>query len=103
VGIIKAGYPDNCDRLIQSASVQSLVRRLHKYSPDRFGAIIVDDCHHTTANTYRKILDHFEKAYVLGFTATPCRGDGACLDDLFSHMVTGPTINQLIEVGHLSR
>ncbi|WP_217860898.1 DEAD/DEAH box helicase family protein, partial [Picosynechococcus sp. PCC 7002] len=34
VGIIKAGYPDNCDRLIQSASVQSIVRRLHKYSPD---------------------------------------------------------------------
>ncbi|ACB00854.1 MULTISPECIES: DEAD/DEAH box helicase [Cyanophyceae] len=103
VGIIKAGYPDNGDRLIQSASVQSLVRRLHKYSPDRFGAIIVDECHHTTANTYRKILDHFEKAYVLGFTATPCRGDGAGLDDLFSHMVTGPTIKQLIEVGHLSR
>nr|WP_062436744.1 DEAD/DEAH box helicase [Picosynechococcus sp. PCC 73109]AMA10630.1 hypothetical protein AWQ23_14375 [Picosynechococcus sp. PCC 73109] len=102
VGIIKAGYPDNGDRLIQSASVQSLVRRLHKYPSDRFGAIIVDEAHHTTAKTYRKILDHFEGAYTLGFTATPCRGDGAGLDDLFSHMVTGPTIKRLIEAGHLS-
>ncbi|WP_084449056.1 DEAD/DEAH box helicase [Picosynechococcus sp. PCC 7117] len=102
VGIIKAGYPDHGDRLIQSASVQSLVRRLHRYPPDRFGAIIVDECHHATAKTYRKTLDYFQGAYTLGFTATPCRGDGAGLGDLFSHMVTGPTIRELIEAGYLS-
>ena len=102
VGIIKANYPDDGDRLIQSASVQSLVRRLHKYPADRFGAIIVDEAHHATAKTYRKTLDYFQGAYTLGFTATPCRGDGAGLDDLFSHMVCGPSIKQLIEAGHLS-
>jgi superfamily II DNA or RNA helicase len=102
VGIIKAGFPDNGDRLIQSASIQTLVRRLHRYHPDRFGAVIIDECHHAAAATYRKVLEHFDAAYVLGFTATPCRGDGAGLDDLFSHMVKGPTIKQLIEAGHLS-
>ncbi len=102
VGIIKSGYPDDGDRLIQSASVQTLVRRLHLYPPDRFGVIIIDEAHHTAATTYRKTLNHFPTAYVLGFTATPCRGDGAGLDDLFSHMVTGPSIKQLIEAGHLS-
>ena len=62
----------------------------------------MDECHHSAAGSYRKILSHFEKAYVLGFSATPTRADGAGLDDLFSHMVTGPTIKQLISDGHLS-
>lgn len=102
VGIIKAGYPDEQHHPIQSASVQSLVRRLHKYHPERFGLLIVDECHHTTASTYRKILEHFEGCYTLGFSATPTRADSTGLDDLFSYMVTGPTIKQLISDGHLS-
>ncbi|BAW98028.1 hypothetical protein NIES970_29980 (plasmid) [[Synechococcus] sp. NIES-970] len=102
VGIIKANYPDNGDRLIQSASILSLVRRLHRYHPERFGAIIIDECHHAAAATYRKVLEHFDAAYVLGFSATPTRADGAGLDDLFSHMVTGPSIRDLIDAGHLS-
>jgi hypothetical protein len=73
VGIIKAGYPTNYDRDIQVASVQSLTRRLNQ-CPE-FDLIIVDEAHHSTANSYRTILNRFP-ARVLGVTATPIRLDG---------------------------
>jgi superfamily II DNA or RNA helicase len=74
VGIIKAGYPTNYDRDIQVVSVQSLTRRLN-HCPE-FDLIIVDEAHHSTANSYRTILNRFPAAKVLGVTATPIRLDG---------------------------
>ena len=58
-------------------SVQSLAqdRRLARFPEDYFTDIIVDEAHHCLSDSYRKILDHFPKANVLGVTATPDRGD----------------------------
>ena len=39
------------DEEVVSASVQSLVRRLHRFRPDEFGLIICDEAHHAAANT----------------------------------------------------
>ena len=64
---------------IISASVQSLVGRLHKYNPREIDTIIVDEAHHAAAPTYRRILEYFNNATVFGFTATAHRGDGVGL------------------------
>jgi superfamily II DNA or RNA helicase len=101
VGIIKAGYAPNPLFPIQVASVQTLVNRLRDW-PD-FGLIVVDESHHSTANTYRKILEAYPDAYQLGVTATPIRTDGSGFRDLFDALVTGPTVKELIDLGHLSR
>ena len=37
---------------VVSASVQSIARRLQRFSPDEFETIIVDEAHHAAANTY---------------------------------------------------
>ncbi len=101
VGIIKAGYPTNYDRDIQVASVQSLTRRLN-HCPE-FDLIIVDEAHHSTANSYRTILNRFPKARVLGVTATPIRLDGKGFRGIFDELICGVTVAELIASGSISQ
>ncbi|MFG2117608.1 DUF3427 domain-containing protein [Streptomyces sp. NPDC048710] len=66
------------------ASVQSLnARALDQLPPDHFDVIVIDEFHHGTSPTYRKILDHFEPLELLGLTATPERMDGKNIQDEF--------------------
>ncbi|MER5441388.1 DUF3427 domain-containing protein [Streptomyces sp. NPDC002790] len=59
------------------ASVQSLTdQRLDQFSPEHFDIIVVDEFHHATATTYRRVLNHFKPRQLLGLTATPERADG---------------------------
>ena len=73
------------DAPIVVASVQTLARdkRLKAYPTDHFGKIIIDEAHHAAADTYKKILNRFPKAQVLGVTATPSRGDMKNLSEIF--------------------
>ena len=101
VGIIKAGYKPKPEALIQVASVQSLVNRIDQVKD--LALIIIDESHHATASTYKKILSAFPKAYHLGVTATPVRLDGGGFDSIFELMVSGITVNKLIKQGYLSK
>ncbi|NJP73999.1 DEAD/DEAH box helicase [Streptomyces sp. C1-2] len=66
------------------ASVQSLnVRRLEQLPSDHFDVIVIDEFHHATAFTYRRIIDHFAPKELLGLTATPERMDGLNVQDEF--------------------
>ncbi|MGW4730428.1 DUF3427 domain-containing protein [Streptomyces shenzhenensis] len=66
------------------ASVQSLnARALDRLAPDHFDVIVIDEFHHGTSPTYRKILDHFDPLELLGLTATPERMDGKNVQDEF--------------------
>lgn len=67
------------------AQVQTLSRpdRLAGIAPDAFDYIVVDECHHAEADSYRRILDHFTPLFVLGLTATPYRTDNG---DIFGLM-----------------
>ena len=63
------------------ASVQTLSRTQHlsKFDPATFDYIIIDEFHHASAATYRKIIDYFQPKFLLGLTATPERMDGGDL------------------------
>ncbi|MET7454220.1 DUF3427 domain-containing protein [Streptomyces sp. NPDC005574] len=66
------------------ASVQSLnVRRLEQLTSDHFDIIVIDEFHHATAATYRRVIDHFNPKELLGLTATPERMDGLTVQDEF--------------------
>ncbi|MFG3547998.1 DUF3427 domain-containing protein [Streptomyces sp. NPDC047725] len=66
------------------ASVQSLnVQRLEQLAPDHFDVIVIDEFHHATASTYRRVIDHFTPKELLGLTATPERMDGRNVQDAF--------------------
>lgn len=86
---------------VVSASVQSMVRRLDRFSPTEFDTIIVDECHHAAASTYRKVLAHFTPRLTLGFTATPNRGDKVRLNNVFSDIIFTRDLRWGIERGYL--
>ena len=103
-GIISAGLPMNLNLPVQIASVQTLARRIEDErinipSPD---FLICDECHHILANTYKKVLNAFPDAFLLGVTATPQRMGGKTLCDVFDYMVQSLTVNQLIKQGNLT-
>lgn len=99
-GIIANGYPMNVSEKIQIASIQSVVRRINKINPPQI--IILDEAHHATASTWRKLLAFYPEAYVIGLTATPARMGGQGLGDIFESLIMGPSVKELISWGNLS-
>jgi len=106
-GMINPQYTPNFNTNVQVASVQTIIKRLNymtsvNWEPD---LIIVDEAHHGTAGSWRKIIDHFSNALVLGVTATPIRADGQGLGrqwgGLFDDLVEGPSVMDLINEGYL--
>ncbi|MBI5217405.1 MAG: DEAD/DEAH box helicase family protein [Bacteroidia bacterium] len=59
---------------ITIAMIQSLARsdKIEKIS-NRFGIIIVDECHHIPAKSFREAIVNFNSYYLYGLTATPKR------------------------------
>ena len=101
-GIIQAGVAEKRTCHIQVASVQSLVRRLDRWEKVRFEFIIIDEAHHTPANTYLWILDAFPGTKLLGVTATPYRKDGWGFAHIFDKLVVSPEPIEFIRGGFLS-
>jgi DNA repair protein RadD len=92
-GIIWAGHPPDYDNQLQVASAMTLAKRLDRYS---FDLVVVDEAHHCAAETWVKILEHYDSARVLGVTATAKRLDGKGLDICgFTDIVRGPWVDKL--------
>lgn len=84
-------------------SVQSLQRpaRLDQFPEDYFGTIIIDEAHHAITDGYRRVLEHFPGAVVLGVTATPDRGDLRNLGEVFDSLAYEYKLPQAIRDGYL--
>lgn len=84
---------------VQVASVQTLAKRALPPAD----VVFLDEAHHATAATNRKLIQHYaaQGAAIIGLTATPCRGDGRGLDDVFGrlHVIARPS--ELIAEGYL--
>lgn len=89
---------------ITVGSVQTLMRekRLRQFPRDYFDVIIIDEAHHCISESYRKILDYFSEAKVLGVTATPDRGDMKNLGQVFESLAYEYTMPKAIRAGYLS-
>lgn len=75
------------------ATVQTLNRdeHLHKYSPEAFECIILDEAHHSSADTYQKVMNYFKPKLWLGMTATPDKRDddiaGRNIYEIFNYQI----------------
>lgn len=56
--------------------IQSVRSRLHHFKRDYFKLIIIDEAHHAASKDYRRVLEYFSDAKVVGLTATDARADG---------------------------
>lgn len=86
-------------------SVQTLQRtaRLERFPQDYFGTIIIDEAHHAITDGYRRILDYFSGAKVLGVTATPDRGDMRNLGEVFDSLAFEYKLTDAIKEGYLCK
>ena len=104
-GIIAAGQKSTENKsdykLVQIASVQTLVRRINSIPEPEL--LVCDECHHILAKSYLEILEKFNNALLLGVTATPQRMGGVNLGDVFTAMVQAPSTKELIKLGNLTQ
>lgn len=89
---------------ITVGSVQTLMRekRLSQFPSDYFNTIIIDEAHHCLSEGYKRVLEHFPQARVLGVTATPDRGDMRSLGEFFESLAYEYTLPKAIKSGYLS-
>ena len=82
------------------ASVPTWTARPSKPPAD---VVFIDEAHHCGAKTWRAVIDHYVAAgaVVIGLTATPIRGDGKGLDDLFDRLICVEKMSSLVSAGHL--
>jgi len=87
------------------AMVQTLCREKNLDNMPKIDLIVVDEAHHTVADTYQRIISAAKKAnegvQVVGFTATPNRGDKKGLRDVFTNCSHQIEISTLIREGFL--
>lgn len=92
MGLVGAGYYEY-DKDYVFATVQTLNREGHllKYRPEEFECIILDEAHHSAANTYKKLMDYFMPKLWLGMTATPDKRDdgeeGRNIYEIFNYQI----------------
>lgn len=60
LGMVTGKY-QNYDADFVFATVQTLSKEetLEKYTPTAFDAIVIDEAHHSAANSYKKVMDYF--------------------------------------------
>lgn len=97
-GFVQAGRPSDPEAPVQVASLQTLHMRGERPPAD---LVILDECHRAMGTSVRGILDWYAKASLLGLTATPQRGDGQPLGDVFERLICGPNNAWLTEQGYL--
>ena len=87
------------------AMVQTLSREKNLDNMPKVDLIVVDEAHHTVADTYQRIINAAKKAnervQIVGFTATPNRGDKKGLRDIFTNCSHQIEISTLIREGFL--
>jgi superfamily II DNA or RNA helicase/HKD family nuclease len=92
MGLVGAGYYEY-DADYVFATVQTLNRDSHlmQYAPDTFECIIQDEAHHSSADTYQKIMDYFKPKLWLGMTATPDKREdgtsGRNIYEIFNYQI----------------
>lgn len=84
-GVIGSGKFET-DSPVVVGNIQTLYNVKEKISK-MFGTVIVDECHHTPANTFNRLLDSSYARYKIGLSATLRRKDGkhVILQDYFGH------------------
>ena len=97
------------DKQVTIASIQAASRpkALEILKNEDYGLLIIDEAHHAAAKTYRTLIDELgfnensSNKLLVGFTATPKRGDNVRLDNVFQEIIYHYTIRKLVHRGYL--
>lgn len=85
------------------ATLQSVRDHQEDFTADDYDYIIVDEAHHTSADTYEPVIRSFCPQFLLGLTATPDREDGRSILDVYQRILFEMDIYQGWAEGYLTR
>jgi DNA repair protein RadD len=102
VGAIIGGRERTEGAAVQVASIGTLlaVAKRGEALPDA-SLVVFDEAHHFVAAQWGGVAAHYADSFVVGVTATPERGDGTPLGDLFEELIPIATTRELIALGFL--
>lgn len=87
------------------AMVQTLSRKANLDQMPTLDLLVIDEAHHAASPSYREVIDQVlvknPNAAICGLTATPNRGDGKGLREVFSNLADQITLGEMIKSGHL--
>lgn len=83
------------------ATMQSLAQNLNSIDPEEFDYILYDEAHHTQAETYRNVVQHFKPKFKVAMTATPDRMDNEDIRELFGKEIYSKTLPDAMAAGYL--
>ena len=87
------------------AMVQTLSRPSNLQQIPELDLLVIDEAHHAASCSYRAVIDQVlsrnPRAGICGLTATPNRGDGKGLREVFSNVSDQITLGEMIAAGHL--
>lgn len=103
-GIIMSGVPQNLNKIVQVASIQTFMspKNRDRMAREHFDFIIIDEAHHSMAPRYQDLWDLFPKSKKLGVTATPWRMDHSGFTSIFDDIVISYPIEWFVKEGYLS-
>ena len=102
--------PNNMGEAGVVATVQTLTAggdglgRMTKFLPTDFDLLIIDECHHATSLSYRRVMNYFlqnPNLKILGVTATPNRADEESLSQIADDVAFDRDMNYGIREGWL--
>jgi len=101
---VTGGRVYGINRNVIVASVQTLSRksRLEQWEQNtKFDFIIIDEAHHSPADSYQRIRNTWPTARLLGVTATPYRLNHQPFTDTYDLLILSQPVYQFIEQGYL--
>lgn len=103
VGIVKAQEHDDTSAQVIVFSVQTLRNAARRARIRDVGTLIWDEAHHAVSPTYKTITAHFDPPRMVGFTATPERGDGRSLGGVWDRVAFSRDVSWMVRKGWLIR
>lgn len=103
-GFIQGAREQYLWKRVQIGSIMSLLTDKNYYNVCRqkFDYIIVDEAHHSLADTYVRLFELFPNAKKLGVTATPWRLNHESFLSLYQYLIVSPQISWFINNNLLS-
>ena len=91
MGLVGNGYREyDMDYIFATRDTLSRDEHLYHYKPDDFDCIILDEAHHSAAQSYQKIMNYFKPELWLGMTATPDKreyGEEKNIYEIFDYQI----------------
>ena len=98
-GFIQGTREQHLWQKVQVGSILSLISDKNEMNVRRckFDFIIVDEAHHTLADSYKHLFEMFPEAKKLGVTATPWRMNHESFTSVYQKLITTPQVKWFIK------